>query len=259
MRYARLFVPVVSVLGLTLLAASPSWAQSPQQFAPDATRYMALGDSIAAGYKAMPVTNGYAFRLYQDGVFDALPHTLFVNAAVPGATSGDVLMYQVPQAVIPFESNGFNPAFVTLTVGGDDLLAVLSFAMVHQDDPNAVLAFAQQQIAAFGQNLGGILTGLRTGLPSAKIFVSNQYTIPEIQALLPITDTVVDNLNATIAQVVTQFPTNVYLVDVHGAFLGRNNLIEGERPNVSVAEVHPTNAGQRVIEQAFAAVIDEHR
>jgi lysophospholipase L1-like esterase len=259
MRSFRFVVPVLSVLGLTILGISPSWAQSPQQFAPDATRYMALGDSIAAGYKAMPVTNGYAFRLYQDGVFDALPHTLFVNAAVPGATSTDVLMYQVPQAVIPSQSSGFNPGFVTLTVGGDDLVAVLGFAMANQNDPNAVLAFAQQQIALFGQNLGAILAALRTGLPAAKIFVSNQYTIPEIQALLPITDTVVDSLNATIAQVVGQFSTNVYLVDVHGAFLGRNNLIEGERPNVSIVEVHPTNAGQRVIEQAFAAVIAAHK
>lgn len=257
MRYLRL--SVASIVAVTTLAASPSWAQSPQQFAPDATRYMALGDSIAAGYKAMPVTNGYAFRLYQDGVFDALPHTLFVNAAVPGATSRDVLMYQVPQAVIPFQSNGFNPGFVTLTVGGDDLVSVVDFAIANQNDPNAVLAFAQQQIAVFGQNLAGILTGLRTGLPAAKIFVSNQYTIPEVQALLPITDTVVDSLNAAIAQVVAQFPTNVYLVDVHTAFLGRDNLIEDERPNVSVVEVHPTNAGQRVIEQAFAAVIAEHK
>ena len=238
-----------------LVGATPCSAQSPQQFAPDATRYMALGDSIAAGYKAMPVTNGYTFRLYQEGVFDALPHTLFNNAAVPGATSSDVLNYQVPQAVIPFAANGFNPAFITLTVGGDDLLTILNFAIANPNDPNAVLAFAQQQIGAFAQNLAAILNTLRTGLPAAKIFVSNQYTIPDIQALLPFTDTVIDSFNAAIGQVIGLFPSNVYLVDVHAAFLGRNNLIEGERRNATVFEVHPTNAGHRVIEQAFAAVI----
>jgi len=214
---------------------------------------MALGDSIAAGYKAMPVTNGYAFRLYQNGVFDRIPHTLFNNAAVPGATSRDVLLYQVPQAVIPFESNGFNPKFITLTVGGDDLLAILSFAAT-EPDPNKVFAFAQQQIGAFAQNLAAILMTLRTHLPDAKIFASNQYTIPDIQAIIPFTDAVIDSFNGVISDVIGQFPS-VYLVDVHSAFLGRNNLIEGERRNASVFEVHPTNVGHRVIEQAFAAMI----
>src|SRR5512137_2543197 len=76
----------VSFAALVLAAvfAAPAIAQSPQQFADDATRYMALGDSIAAGYKAMPVTEGYAYRLYLNGVFDRIPHTLFNNASVPG-------------------------------------------------------------------------------------------------------------------------------------------------------------------------------
>lgn len=253
-RFLR-WLSVAVAVALTFLGATPGSAQSPQQFAPDATRYMALGDSIAAGYKAMPVTNGYTFRLYQGGAFDTIPHTLFNNAAVPGATSSDVLNYQVPQAVIPYALNGFNPAFITLTVGGDDLLTILNFALANPGDPSAVFAFAQQQIGLFAQNLTGILNALRNGLPAAKIFVSNQYTIPDIQTLLPVTDTVIDSFNGVVGQVVGLFPTNVYLVDVHAAFLGRHNLIEGERPNATVFEVHPTNAGHRVIEQAFAAVI----
>lgn len=241
-------------LFLAVAFAVPCAAQSPQQFADDATRYMALGDSIAAGYKAMPATNGYAFLLYQDGVFDRIPHTLFNDAAVAGATSADVLQYQVPQAVIPFAIGGFNPKYLTLTVGGDDLLAVLAFAETTSDQ-NAILAFAQQQLAAYGQNLGAILAGLQAGLPGAKIFVSNQYALPNIQAVLPLADTVVDNFNAVVQQVVSQFPANVFLVDVHAAFLGRTGLIEGERPNAPIFEVHPTNVGHRVIEQTFAAVI----
>ena len=48
------------------------------------TRYMALGDSLAAGYGAIPVTQGYPYLLYGSGVFDTLPNTLFANASVPG-------------------------------------------------------------------------------------------------------------------------------------------------------------------------------
>jgi lysophospholipase L1-like esterase len=243
-----------------LLTTVPVLAQSPQQFADDATRYMALGDSIAAGYKAMPVTNGYTFLLYQGAVFDTIPHTLFNAAAVPGATSADVLHYQAPQAVMPFAIGGFNPKYITLTVGGNDLLAILAFV---EANPGAteqqIFAFAQQQLTAYAANLQAILAALRTGLPDAKIFVSNQYDFPEIQAVLPFTDAIVAAFNNVVLQVTSAFPLNVYLVDVHAAFLGRNNLIEGERAQVSIFEVHPTNVGHRVIAQAFANVIAANR
>jgi lysophospholipase L1-like esterase len=244
------------VAAFFLLAAIPALAQSPQQFANDATRYMALGDSIAAGYKAMPVTNGYTFRLYQDAVFDTIPHTLFNAAAVPGATSADVLQYQVPQAVIPFDIGGFNPEYITLTVGGDDLLAILAFVENHPDDQPAIDEFAETKLDEYAANLRAILNALTTGLPKAKIFVSNQYDLPEIQAVFPFTDRIVGLFNRIVQQVTNDFSSdNVYLVDVHAAFLGRNNLIEGQRAQVPIFEVHPTNVGQRVIEQAFADVI----
>src|SRR3954467_13782269 len=123
----RSWPAVVLMAAATLTTTTPAMAQSPKILADDATRYMALGDSIAAGYKAMPVTEGYTYRLYQNGVFDVMPHTLFCNAAVPGATSSDVVLHQVPQAVIPFADGGFNPKYVTLTVGGNDLLSILHF------------------------------------------------------------------------------------------------------------------------------------
>ena len=50
----------------------------------DHTRYMALGDSLTAGYGAHPATQGFAYQLYQSGVFDSINHTLLCNAAVPG-------------------------------------------------------------------------------------------------------------------------------------------------------------------------------
>jgi len=249
---------LVTVALGTLLATS-SAAQSPQQFAPDATRYMALGDSIAAGYKAMPVTAGYAYRLYQDGVFDRMPHTLFNNISVAGTTSGDVLAYQVPQAVIPFAIGGFNPRYITLTVGGNDLLAVLAYAQAEPDTAK-VYEFALQVLTTYGQNLSSILGGLKAGLPDAKIFVANQYPLPEIEAVMPFATGIIAAFNDTTASVVSAYyGTGVYLVDVHSAFLGQNNLVEGGRGQTSILEVHPTNVGHRVMKDAFAAVIAANR
>src|SRR5512147_214646 len=61
------------------------------------TRYMAIGDSISAGYAAMPATQGFVYQLYQGGVIDSVNNTLFCAAAIPGAVSKDVLDYQAPQ------------------------------------------------------------------------------------------------------------------------------------------------------------------
>ena len=248
---------VAAALFCFLVAGPQARAQSQQQFADDATRVMALGDSIAAGYKAMPVTSGYAYLLYQGGVFDRIPHTLFCNAAVPGASSRDVLLHQVPQALIVPVNGGFSPHYITLTVGGNDLLAILHFAATHPDQ-SQVLQFAQQVLGDYARNLGQSLAQLRAGLPQAKIFVANQYAIPEIQAILPFTDLVVDSFNAVVAQVVAQFP-NVFLVDAHEAFLDRSSLLLVERPGSSPFEVHLTSAGHRAMAQAFKDVVDQNR
>ena len=81
-----------------LLVSSLAHAEQPWTFSNN-TRYLALGDSLAAGYGARPTTQGYAYQLYERGVYGKAVNTIFANAAVPGATSRDVLSYQVPQAI----------------------------------------------------------------------------------------------------------------------------------------------------------------
>jgi lysophospholipase L1-like esterase len=248
-----------TVLTIGSLAASAvARAQPPAINADDAVRYLALGDSIAAGYKVAPVTQAYPYLLYEDGAFDQITSTLFCNAAVPGATSTDVLVHQVPQALIPFAEGGFHPDNITLTVGGNDLLAILKFAATHQDQAE-IVQFANQVLVAYGQNLGAILVRMRSGLPNAKIFVANQYTVPEIEAVLPLTGQIIGAFNNVLAQVAGQFPTNVYVVDIYHAFLGRKGLLLVERHGASPIETHLTTTGHRVMEQAFADVISQHK
>lgn len=234
-------------LAAILLLPATGFAQSPQILDPQATRYMALGDSLAAGDKAVPVTDGYVYLLYKDGVFDNITHTVFCNAAVPGSTSADVLQYQAPQAA------RFQPDFITLSVGGNDLLAVLALLQSGTPIPD-VLKAGNDAITAYAANLAGILSTLRTAAPGAKIFIANSYTLPAVQAFFPFTDDFVDGLNQATATVAALFP-NVYVVDVHAAFLGRNNLLWADRNGVSATEPHPTNVGYRVMEKAFADVI----
>lgn len=242
------------IVAAAVAVTSSAFAQSPQVLDPDATRYLAMGDSIAAGYKLAPITQAYPFLLYQEGAFDRMPHTLFEDIAATGAASADVLNFQVPQAVIPFALGGFNPRYITLTVGGNDLVSVYRFATTHPN-PVEVQQFAAQVLANFQQNLTAIIIQLRANLPGVKIFVANQYTIPQIQALLPFATDIVVQLNNIIRAVVLQFPSDVYLVDIFNAFLDRNNLLWADRPSAQPLEVHVTAVGHRVMAKAFGDVI----
>lgn len=231
-------IRLTAMLIFTTFAGSAA-AELPWQF-DQHTRYMAMGDSLAAGYGAIPATNGYAYLLYKGGAFDSVPNTLLSNVGVPGATSQDVLNYQVPLAV-----QAFKPRVVTLTVGGNDLLTILNGA-----DPYAVLP-------DFGTNLWQILGTMCAGLPGTAIYVSNLYTVP-----LPgvsLVEVVVPLFNDVVSQVVSAVSMagcNVRLVDVHGAFEDRNGLLLIERNNSNLFEVHPTNAGYRVMAKVFMKVIE---
>lgn len=222
--YSSLFTFVFS-----LAMAAPAAADLPWQFG-DNTRYMALGDSLAAGYGAVPATQGYVYLLYKGGAFDKVTNTLLSNAGVPGVTSRQVLEHQVPQAI-----ESFRPTVITLTVGGNDLLRILQGAN------------AGQVLSEFQANFTLILQNLRTALPDARIVVSNLYTIPQI----PGADQVVPVFNQIVAGVASAF--NVPVADVYSAFQGRHGLLLIERPGAAPDEVHPTNAGYRVIAQAFEA------
>ena len=57
--------------------------------------------------------------------------------------------------------------------------------------------------------------------------MANQYGLPEIEALVPLAGPLIAFFNDVVNQVVGQFPTNVHVVDVHDAFLGRRNLVLG--------------------------------
>jgi lysophospholipase L1-like esterase len=215
------------VLALPLSAL----AELPWQF-DQHSRYMALGDSLVAGYGAVPATQGYVYLLYQSEVFDRVPNTLLCNAGVPGATSSDVLTYQVPQAVTIF-----HPTVITITVGGNDVLSILTGA-----DPATVFA-------EFQKNLGQILFTLRTSLPDTKIYVSNLYSVSEI----PGADQAVAAINYIIGQAALAF--DVPVADVSSAFKGKEGYLLITRRGAGVYEVHPTNAGYRAMAKAFEEVI----
>ncbi len=216
----------------SLLPLSSRAPKEPEGLFERPTRYMALGDSLAAGYGAVPATRGYVYLLYQSSAFDSLDRTHFCNAGVPGATSLDVLEHQVPQAV-----ERFHPTVITLSVGGNDLLTLLNGAELHQ------------VLHAFSSNLAEILRRLHAGLPEVRIFMNNFYCIPKI----PETEKVIPVFNRVIDRMAQSF--GVPVADVYGFFIGKEGLLQIERNGAPRDEVHPTNAGYRVMAEAFKDAI----
>ena len=249
------FAVALSVAAVAL-AGRPAQAQQPAPA--DATRYAALGDSVAAGFKAQPATNGYTYLLYQNGAFDRLSNTLFNNLSSVGATSKHVLDHQVPQALISAVEGGFRPDYVTLTVGGNDAAAIQRYAATNPS-PLDLQLFIQATITAYAQNLGAIFLALTTELPNVKIFVGNHYSVPEIEALLPGADLVLAAFNQAVQAAAAPFAGRVFVVDAYSAFLDREGLLLIDRRGASLFEVHLTNAGHRVMAQAFADSIAENK
>lgn len=213
-------------------------------------RYMALGDSLAAGYKAMPATKGYVFQLYLDEAFGRLTETVFDNASVPGATSDDLLNFQLPQV------RRFRPTVVTLSIGGNDLLALLGDAPPGESQVAAALT-------RFANNLGQALASLCFQLPAGgQVYLHNLYVIPEIvpsAAVVPLFNTALGRVIASVRQLPECGDKIIGVADVFGAFAGRDGLLLIERFEKkgfeNTFEVHPSNQGHRVIEDAFRAVI----
>ena len=228
------FIAALGFAALVLSAAAQ--AQQPWTFS-DNLRYLAMGDSLTAGYGATPVTNGYAYLLYQQGAYDSMNNTIFANAAIPGATSQHVLDFQVPQA-----TQIFQPNVITMTVGGNDLLAILTGA-----NPGQVLQ-------TFQNNLGAILMRLCTQLPTVRVYVANLYSIQDFP--VP-TDAAVGGFNQIVTGMVG-FANGSFcggrakVADAHSAFAGaQQGLLLVNRNNAGQFEVHPTNAGYRAMAQAF--------
>lgn len=206
------------------------------------TRYAALGDSISAGYGALPATHGFPYQLYQGGVIDNVNNTLFAMMAVPGAMTSDVLDHQLPQLSRFLHPTGIPyRQVITLQIGANDLFQVMAGA-----NPDTVLN-------TIGTNLYAILTRMTTDFPNARIYVGNYYD-PQ----LPVSGekVLIILMNQAIANVVGAFSAqSVVLVDVYSAFEGRNGLLLIEKKGANQYEAHPTNAGQNVIADVFAHAI----
>lgn len=217
--------------------------------------YAALGDSVAAGEGAMPVTTaGYAYQLYEQGAFGTKQQTDFSNLAVRGGRTWDVLNHQVPQLLCAEPAQ--RPTVVTITVGANDFM---------RGDLN-VPAIAFRVVAAVNQLLNNdsgypvpaldpITHQPCRRLQNVTILVSNYYRIPHPDpAIAARFDAALQGFDAVLrmglASLNVPAGSRVALVDLYGASLEHpENWVLTQGPGGF--DIHPTNVGHTRIAAAF--------
>ncbi len=250
------------VLRLTIMLAVvllPALASAQIDF--DKTGYyVAMGDSVATGEGAMPVTAGYAYRLYDHGVFGAKQQTDFANLSVRGGRSWDVRDHQVAQVLCAEPAQ--RPTVVTITVGANDFL---------RSDSN-ILGIVSRVVEAVNLLLNNSTPFVSspvldpvTGQPcrpltNVTILVSNYYSIPHpvpmIAAQLDAALRGFDQaLSFLLPLVHVPAGSEVAMVDLYTPSLGRQGLVTIQRrlgfEGPFNFDIHPTNVGHAFIARQF--------
>lgn len=220
--------------------------------------YVAAGDSVAAGEGALPVTSGYAYDLYDRGVFGRKQEMDFSNIALRGARSWDVRDHQVSQVLCA----STRPSVVTITAGANDFMRgdtdISSIAQRVADAVNLLLNNDSGAVSA--PVLDPVTSRPCPALNHVTILVSNYYSIPhpvpEVSAQLDAALRGFDQaLRFWLQFVSVPAGSRVAFVDLYTPSLGRQGLVTIQRRlgvvGVFDFDVHPTNLGHTFIAEQF--------
>ncbi len=255
--------------GLATLAMAAGVASAPAQAA-DKTKYIALGDSFAAGQGAGPYLDDCyrSDNAYSELADESKAIKLVVNAACSGKTTGDVVNDQLSQLNKSTE-------LVTITAGGNnlgfgDIITACGVVLMDlpptQECAGAIArAEVQLQSGQLESDLVAMIQSVQAAAPNAEIVVTGYpYLLdpipaglddPAAQFIYQATD-LADRLNQTIANAVAAVDDpQVQYVDVRAAFLGHGALSPEPWINLGTAPdgFHPNAAGY----QAYFTALDQ--
>ncbi len=226
--------------------------------------YVGMGDSVAAGEGAMPVTNGYVYRLYDESAFGKKQEMDFSNMGTRGARSWDLRDHQAPQVLCAEPEQ--RPTVVTITAGANDFFrndldVVRSAKRVAQAvdlllNNDGVLSPALGATSVLDPVTGQPCRALQ----NVTILVSNYYNIPHpVPAVFQLLDAAVQGFNQALSSwlqiVVAPTGSRVAVVDLYTPSLGRQGLVTIQRRLGYTGpfdfDIHPTNLGHAFIAGEF--------
>jgi hypothetical protein len=250
----------IAVVLTTVL--SPAIASAQINFPTDAY-YVAMGDSVAAGEGALPVTNGYAYQLYEQGAFGRKQQIQFANVSVRGARSWDLRDHQAAQVLCAEPAQ--RPTVVTITAGANDFLRndINIFGIAGRVAEAINLLLHNDDGLVSNPVLDPVTSSPCRALTSVTILVSNYYSIPhphplvfaQLDAALRGFD---QALRYWLQFVAVPTGSRLAVVDLYSASLGRQGLVTIERrfglQGPFEFDIHPTNLGHSFIAGEFEAV-----
>jgi lysophospholipase L1-like esterase len=239
--------------------------------------YLSLGDSIAAGEGALPVTHGFVYQLYDRGVFGRTQVMDFSNVAIKGATADEVQALQVPEALcIQPPRIAVAPSVITLTAGGNDFFVYIATNGIPPDPLTQIPVVADAIAAKVANVIRSLVFGMPglpshcagSGIPGIKVLAFNYYAFnhpdPQIDFVLNLALAAFSTgLESRIAQIQLDIQlagknAQVAFVDTFSVMEGRSGLLLIEKRNGFTGafefEIHPTNAGHAVIAREFEKV-----
>jgi hypothetical protein len=225
--------------------------------------YVAMGDSVAAGEGALPVTNGYAYRLYEQGAFANTQRLEFANSAVRGARSWELRDQQVAQVLCAEPAQ--RPTVVTITAGANDFLrGDTDIFGIAARVAGAVNLLLNNGSAHAGTPVLDPITGNPCRpLTNVTILVSNYYSIPHpVPVVFQQLDAALRGFDLSLRfwlQVIPVPPgSRVAIVDLFTPSIEEHGLLTIERrlgfAGPADFDIHPTNLGHAFIARQFEAV-----
>lgn len=234
--------------GLATVAMTVGVAAAPAQ-AIDKTKYIALGDSYAAGQGAGPYLDACdrSDSSYAELAADVKAVKLVTNAACSGKTTQDVISSQLKK---------LNPSteLVTITAGGNDLGfgTIVTNCVTAVFNPAAAGACADASATAtaliasgkLAGNVAAMIQSVHAAAPNAKVVVTGYpYLYDPIPAgrtdslsqFIYQATALADGLNGSIA-----LAAGAQYVDVRGAFLGHG--INSADPWINLNLANPGSA-----------------
>ena len=251
---------IVAALVAVFLAPRLAFAQI--NF-PKNVYYLAMGDSVAAGEGALPVTSGYVYDLYDRGVFGQKQDTEFASAALRGARSWELRDHQAAQALCA--TTVLRPTVVTVTAGANDFLRgdidIFSIARRVAEAVDRLLNNGSGMVASPILDPRSLTPC--PALRNVTILVSNYYSIPHpdpiifarLEAALIGFD---QALRFWLQQVPVPAGSKVAIVDLYTPSRDREGLVTIDRrlglEDAFNFDVHPTNLGHSFIARQFESV-----
>lgn len=255
---------------LSILVLAPALALAQINF-PKNGYYVGMGDSVAAGEGALPVTNGYVYRLYDQSAFGRKQEMDLSNSAIRGGRSWDLRDHQVAQVLCAEPAQ--RPTIVTITAGANDVLRGDQeiFSIARRVAEAIDLLLNNDGMLSLMPPPAPVLDPVTTpptpcrALQDVTILVSNYYSIPHpdplVFAQLDLALRGFDQaLRFWLSQVYVPPGSEVALVDLYSASLGRQGLVLVQRrlgidgPGLFDFDVHPTNLGHAFIAGEFKKV-----